>query len=381
MKRPLFSVACALLLSCSGDKAGSKPERLDASLPQQDAGPDLATADEQDEGSQGLDQGGLTDGQADLQHDMQQGCSAGQSMTQVAVRSFFLCALDCFGQVWCAPLQASGGEFDNPVAEGIVQIATGRSGGGDTVLMLSKQGGIEGLTQQFSAAGPTIERWRLDLDEVTQIAYGDAHACALRQDATVWCWGRNDFGQFGISLESLSGSEVPVRVPLEGVLQIAAGGHSTCALATGKEVLCAGTLVESRPDTPGFKPVGLDGATKLVMGGSEPFSIACALGGPQSLRCLDKGGKTIDLPKVQAVDVAMTDDVVCILDDQGLVTCIGELYDAQQQPYNPQPTGLPSGADTIARGAERWCVVAEGEVWCWGVEEKTFAPEARRITF
>ncbi len=29
------------------------------------------------------------------------------------------------------------------------------------------------------------------------VATGDLHACAVRNDGTVWCWGANDFGQLG----------------------------------------------------------------------------------------------------------------------------------------------------------------------------------------
>src|SRR5262245_58372544 len=30
------------------------------------------------------------------------------------------------------------------------------------------------------------------------VAAGAEHACSLRADGTVWCWGRNDYGQLGV---------------------------------------------------------------------------------------------------------------------------------------------------------------------------------------
>jgi len=35
------------------------------------------------------------------------------------------------------------------------------------------------------------------LNHVIEIAAGDGHSLALRNDSTVWAWGANDFGQLG----------------------------------------------------------------------------------------------------------------------------------------------------------------------------------------
>jgi alpha-tubulin suppressor-like RCC1 family protein len=48
------------------------------------------------------------------------------------------------------------------------------------------------------------------LDKVTQIAPGRRHVCALRSDATVWCWGKNDRGQLGDGTKA--DSLFPVKV-------------------------------------------------------------------------------------------------------------------------------------------------------------------------
>ncbi len=36
------------------------------------------------------------------------------------------------------------------------------------------------------------------LDRVVDVTLGDAHACALKDDGTVWCWGRNNEGSCGV---------------------------------------------------------------------------------------------------------------------------------------------------------------------------------------
>lgn len=48
------------------------------------------------------------------------------------------------------------------------------------------------------------------LDKVTAIAPGVRHVCALRSDATVWCWGKNDRGQLGDG--TTTDSAFPVKV-------------------------------------------------------------------------------------------------------------------------------------------------------------------------
>ena len=45
----------------------------------------------------------------------------------------------------------------------------------------------------------------------THVAAGGGHSCAIREDGTVWCWGRNDFGQLGDG--TAADSSLPVKVP------------------------------------------------------------------------------------------------------------------------------------------------------------------------
>ncbi len=67
------------------------------------------------------------------------------------------------------------------------------------------------------------------LSDVTAMAGGSGHTVALRQDGTVWAWGRNDYGQLGDGTDTQRLS--PVNVPgLSGVTSLAAGLVHTVAL-------------------------------------------------------------------------------------------------------------------------------------------------------
>jgi alpha-tubulin suppressor-like RCC1 family protein len=90
---------------------------------------------------------------------------------------------------------------------------------------------------------------------VLQVSAGDDNTCALLDDGTVRCWGRNDFGQLGIGTNSgpemcddgFAGtpddcSTTPVTVQgLENITQISVGGSFACALDNERTVKCWGT--------------------------------------------------------------------------------------------------------------------------------------------
>ncbi|MDQ3035456.1 MAG: hypothetical protein M3Y87_23830, partial [Myxococcota bacterium] len=91
------------------------------------------------------------------------------------------------------------------------------------------------------------------LDDVTQLAVGAEHTCALREDGTIACWGANGSGQLGDGVGDHPGaiceahrtvfdcSDVPVGVvEVDDAVAIAAGASHTCAIRAGGEVACWG---------------------------------------------------------------------------------------------------------------------------------------------
>jgi alpha-tubulin suppressor-like RCC1 family protein len=84
---------------------------------------------------------------------------------------------------------------------------------------------------------------------VQVIAAGSSHVCVLINDGSVKCWGDNFFGQLGNSVKTvltpngLTGSfYIPAVVSgLSGVVALAAGSHSTCALLSDGSVKCWGS--------------------------------------------------------------------------------------------------------------------------------------------
>ena len=80
------------------------------------------------------------------------------------------------------------------------------------------------------------------LSGVIQIAAGMKHAVALRNDGTVWAWGRRSNGEIGDGVSSGLPAIGPTRVPgLDGIKQIAADGSHNLALRSDGRVMAWGS--------------------------------------------------------------------------------------------------------------------------------------------
>jgi alpha-tubulin suppressor-like RCC1 family protein len=69
------------------------------------------------------------------------------------------------------------------------------------------------------------------------------HACALRKDESLVCWGGNDSGQLGIGTTTKVARNRYVKVDLggEGVSSFSCGGVHTCAVTSSGALYCWGS--------------------------------------------------------------------------------------------------------------------------------------------
>lgn len=89
-----------------------------------------------------------------------------------------------------------------------------------------------------------------DFGNVSAIATGQAHACVIRGDTSVWCWGSNAFGQLGNFMVGIGAKfNTPIQVvihddasnpQLTNATKIAAGYGFTCALLADDTGACWG---------------------------------------------------------------------------------------------------------------------------------------------
>ncbi len=194
---------------------------------------------------------------------------------------------------------------------------------------------------------------------VTALAAGEFHTCALFDDGAVRCWGSNREGQLGIQGGSVRGAapgdmgaELPAVVLAEPAIAIAAGRTHSCALLTSKRVQCWGSnlhgslgasasIVEVAPTS--FVSLGASKVRLLAAGGYR----TCAALEDNTLKCWGRGdfgalgqGHTRSiglsaaemgeaLPAVRLghgspiVEISMAQDHTCVLFEGGHAKCWG----------------------------------------------------------
>lgn len=130
------------------------------------------------------------------------------------------------------------------------------------------------------------------LTDVSSVAAGAAHACALRR-GRVHCWGANEDGQLGTGRKAAEWYPADVALPDDVyAVAVAAGGDDTCIIAAAGDVYCWGA----------------NGSGQI---GAPP-------GSDQAMPA-----RVVGLGE-QAVGVAMMDDTVCALLRSGSVVCWGD---------------------------------------------------------
>ncbi|HVL33552.1 MAG TPA: hypothetical protein VM600_08230, partial [Actinomycetota bacterium] len=125
------------------------------------------------------------------------------------------------------------------------------------------------------------------VNDAIEISAGFDHACAVRNDGTVWCWGRNDHGQLGFSTTTLcvlGTQRIPCALSpgqvsgLTDIVHVDAGASHTCALRRDGAVFCWGDGSSGQlgrlPDRGGVTPVAvLTDATSVRAGARHSCAI------------------------------------------------------------------------------------------------------------
>jgi alpha-tubulin suppressor-like RCC1 family protein len=70
-----------------------------------------------------------------------------------------------------------------------------------------------------------------------QVSASDYHACAAKHDGTLWCWGRNDYGQVGDGTAADRSSPVQVATLGTNVARVAEPGPTRTPEAACRSLL------------------------------------------------------------------------------------------------------------------------------------------------
>lgn len=150
------------------------------------------------------------------------------------------------GQLGANP--ASGTNSATPLTVAGINTATNIAAGGAFSCALLSGGGVKcwGNNTSSQLGDGTVSLGGItpvtvaSVTGATAITAGLAHACALRADQTVWCWGANAQGQVGGGAVGpyWAGAQV---VGITNAAAIAAGGNHTCARLSTGSVRCWGS--------------------------------------------------------------------------------------------------------------------------------------------
>jgi alpha-tubulin suppressor-like RCC1 family protein len=253
------------------------------------------------------------------------GLPGGQDALHVSAGTDSACAVLMDGSVWCWGSNDNG-QLGNP-ASGDISMSPVR---------------VESLAP------------------ATMVSVGYKDACALLNDTTIECWGRNNHGQLGRGLPLLN-SSVPARVvspdgsgdALSGTSDIAVGNVTTCAVMSESAVspppgaiVCwgldsTGQLGDGESTAYAFSPIPVlsfvgAGATKVAVGVSD--ACAVVLGGAWCWGSLVTGNGA----------------------------WVGGVLRLSTNTVAIQVTGLEHGVTDIAVYSDSACAVQNGNVYCWG---------------
>ncbi len=253
---------------------------------------------------------------------------------------------------------------------------------------------------------PMPSRSAVALDDVTAVSVGSSHACALRSNGSIWCWGSNSSGELGRDDVEYAMLARPVA-GLPPAIQVVAEGYRTCAIDRGGDVwcwgsnfygqadadrrrthvppwvsiaFCGGSTSDRDTDNMRFSPqrvAGVEGATALALG----MDHTCA-STAEGVLCWGSAahgaiGEQADasfrrvltpMPGPPRAVVAGTTHI-CAIDGDGQTWCWGDesIGESRVQPPH-RVAGLPEGQDLAILGGQT-CMLADddgGTPWCWG---------------
>lgn len=228
--------------------------------------------------------------------------------------------------------------------------------------------------------------------DVSAIALGDRHTCAITTAGALKCWGSNSNGQLGDGSNADSLAPVDVVGLSSGVVSVGAGAFFTCAVTQQGAAKCwgansygqlgDGTTTQQMTPT---QVAGLTSGVKSITGGDN-FTCAIVVGG--KVMCwgynyygqlgAGVGPNRATLVQVSNLTSAVSVDLgashACALTAAGAVMCwgfntYGQLgLGSQDHQYVPvQVPGLAAGVKQVSAGENHSCsITAAGNAKCWG---------------
>lgn len=180
-----------------------------------------------------------------------------------------------------------------------------------------------------------------DDDSWREVFPGTNHTCALREDNTLWCWGRNSYGVLGLG--DAPDPSIPQQVGTADDWKDFSMGdfHHACGVRTDGTLWCWGH----------------NGHGKLGLGDSDDRDSPQQVGDHEGWTRVDNGFSH---------SCAIRDDGTLWCWGQGLHGRLG-LGDDEDNKDTPQRVGSDDDWADVATGNSTTCGLrSDGTLWCWG---------------
>lgn len=283
------------------------------------------------------------------------------------------------------------------LTSGVSAIAAGYS----HTCALTTSGGVKcwgnNLNGQLGDGSFSHQLTPVDVDGLTSgvnaITAGFFHTCAVTTSGAVKCWGRNNYGQLGDGTTTSRGLPTDVVGLDSDVSAIAAGEFHTCALNTADGVKCWGENGSGQmgdgTTTSRLIPVdvsGLPSEVSTIVAGEFHNCALITLGG---VKCWGSNGSgqlgdgtttnrstPVDVVGLAsgAIGIAAGSSHTCAVAATGEVKCwgkndFGQLGDGTTTRHTT-PMDVPGLVSGVSAIAARWghtcAVTTSGGVKCWG---------------